>query len=230
MYYYKEEIFVKKLKLEAPLLIAQAGPLNGRQWLIQEKLLIGRDDSCDIVINDRQVSRRHAQIFLEGNKVSLRDLDSKNGTYKNGVLINCPVYLNEGDKIGIALVQRFLFLSSDATVTLEKPLWAGKERTGKLIIDVKTRSVWVGEKEIDPPLSVLQFQLLQMLYEKQGEVVSRERIVQTIWKEAGWNGITEQAIDALVRRLRYRLKKIDPHQKYIVTVRGFGFRLENPNY
>ncbi len=40
-------------------------------------------------------------------------------------------------------------------------------------------------------------------------------------------GISEQAIDALVRRLRDRIAAMDPDHAYIVTVRGHGFRLEN---
>ncbi|MFZ4813533.1 MAG: winged helix-turn-helix domain-containing protein, partial [Phototrophicaceae bacterium] len=38
-------------------------------------------------------------------------------------------------------------------------------------------------------------------------------------------GVSEQAIDALVRRLRDRLAEVDPDTQYIVTMRGHGFRL-----
>jgi DNA-binding response OmpR family regulator len=41
-------------------------------------------------------------------------------------------------------------------------------------------------------------------------------------------GVSEQAIDALVRRLRDRLAEVDPNGEYIVTVRGHGFRMDNP--
>ena len=41
-------------------------------------------------------------------------------------------------------------------------------------------------------------------------------------------GVSEQAIDALVRRLRDRLAEVDEGHQYIVTVRGHGFRLDNP--
>jgi DNA-binding response OmpR family regulator len=40
--------------------------------------------------------------------------------------------------------------------------------------------------------------------------------------------VSEQALDALVRRLRDRLAEIDPIHNYIITVRGHGLRLENP--
>ena len=42
-------------------------------------------------------------------------------------------------------------------------------------------------------------------------------------------GVSEQAIDALVRRLRDRLAEVDGSHQYIVTVRGHGFKLDNPS-
>jgi DNA-binding response OmpR family regulator len=53
--------------------------------------------------------------------------------------------------------------------------------------------------------------------------------VETVWPEAMGEGVSEQAIDALVRRLRDRLNEIDPEHQYVITVRGHGFRLENPD-
>ena len=40
--------------------------------------------------------------------------------------------------------------------------------------------------------------------------------------------IPEQALDALIRRLRDRLASVDPSHTYIITVRGHGLRLDNP--
>ena len=61
-----------------------------------------------------------------------------------------------------------------------------------------------------------------------GRVCSRESVVETVWPEAMGEGVSEQAIDALVRRLRDRLQESDPETQYVVTVRGHGFRLDNP--
>jgi DNA-binding response OmpR family regulator len=68
---------------------------------------------------------------------------------------------------------------------------------------------------------------LYVLYNQTGEVVSRSEIIDAVWGEAA-EGITEQALDALVRRLRDRLAELDPDREYIVTVRGHGLRLDNP--
>jgi hypothetical protein len=38
-----------------PSLVAQAGPLNGQRWILKGDILVGRDDSCHVVIQNRQV-------------------------------------------------------------------------------------------------------------------------------------------------------------------------------
>jgi DNA-binding response OmpR family regulator len=57
--------------------------------------------------------------------------------------------------------------------------------------------------------------------------VSREKLVDAIWGKDQSEGVSEQALDALIRRLRDRLSEIEPIHDYIVTVRGHGLRLDN---
>jgi DNA-binding winged helix-turn-helix (wHTH) protein len=66
------------------------------------------------------------------------------------------------------------------------------------------------------------------LYGQQGQVVSRQELIASVWKEEQAIDVSEQALDALVRRLRERLTAIDPTHHYIATVRGHGLRLDNP--
>jgi DNA-binding response OmpR family regulator len=40
--------------------------------------------------------------------------------------------------------------------------------------------------------------------------------------------VSDQALDALIRRLRERIAALDPEREYISTVRGHGIRLDNP--
>ena len=63
-------------------------------------IVIGRDLACDVVVDDPLASRRHAVIDLEQHAV-LRDLESFNGTYRNGQRITAPVALQDGDQIGV---------------------------------------------------------------------------------------------------------------------------------
>ena len=208
-----------------PLLIAQTGPLEGRRWKIKSTMILGRDPDCDIVVPLRQVSRHHTQIYPGPEGIYVEDLESKNGTYVNGKLILEVALLEDGDEMQISLAQHFIFLSSDATMPLEGlPLTMQQRR---LRVDTGSRRVWILNEEIEPPLSASQFNLLSLLFEQPGEVISRVELVRQVWGSAA-EGVTEQALDALVRRLRDRLAELDPQWEYIVTVRGHGLRLDNP--
>jgi DNA-binding winged helix-turn-helix (wHTH) protein len=215
---------------ETAVIIAQSGPLNNQRWSIVDNLTIGRDSVCEIVIPDRQVSRQHARFSIKSKGIFIEDLSSKNGTHCNGVLIKDPILLQDGDIIQIALTQDFLFLSSDATVPLELnlPSLTTKSTTGCLRLDKRSRRVWIKEKEVLPALSLSQFQLLSILYDQQGEVVARKDLITAVWQEEQAIEVSEQALDALIRRLRDRLLKIDPDHSYIITIRGHGLRLDNP--
>lgn len=209
---------------EYPLLIAGNGPLKGQRFILDRPLIIGREPSCDVVIADRQVSRFHARVSPLPEGVMLEDLGSKNGTHCNGNPIGGSVMLKDGDTIQIALAQQFVFLLSDATL----PLLEEAPRERRLRLDVRSRRVWVNNQVLEPPLSALQFHILQALYENEGQVVDRQELIVRAWgdKEAG--GVSDQALDALIRRLRDRLAAVDPSHAYIVTVRGHGLRLDNP--
>ncbi|RJP50408.1 MAG: FHA domain-containing protein [Anaerolineaceae bacterium] len=209
---------------EFPVLVAQDGPLNGQRWSLNHTLVVGRDPSCDIHVQDRQVSRFHARLTPTPEGVTLEDLGSKNGTNHNGVELSAPVMLQDGDLLGIALAQQFIFLTSDATM----PLAQGGTRSGRLLMDQKSRQVWVKQQQLAPPLSAQQFKLLWLIYEKQGQVISRSELVSVVWGEEQVAGVSDQALDALIRRLRDRLAVLDPSHQYINTVRGHGLRLDNP--
>ncbi len=209
---------------EHPLFIAGAGPLKGQRFVLDRPLVIGREPSCDIVITDRRVSRFHARVSPSPGGAMLEDLGSKNGTHRNGNRISSPVILKDGDTVQIALAQQFLFLLSDATL----PLLEEPPRGKRLRLDVRSRRVWVNNQALEPPLSALQFRILQILYENEGQVVDRQEIITRAWGEQEASSVSDQALDALIRRLRDRIATADPSHAYIITVRGHGLRLDNP--
>ena len=214
-----------------PSLIAQAGPLNGQRWILKGDVIVGRDDSCNVIIQNRQVSRYHARFVTLPHGVQLEDLGSKNGTHINGHEVVEPIILQDGDVIQIAFAQQFIYLSSDSTLPLELP----PEKPAEIVpvprllrLDKRSRRVWIGDEELLPPLSVSQYQLLELLFDNPGRVVSRAELVQAVWGKEDAIGISEQALDALVRRLRDRLASINSDHPFLITVRGHGLRMDNP--
>lgn len=206
----------------ALLLMVEGSSPGKRTFLEKPELLIGRDEQCDLVIADRRVSRQHARISLEGDGYILTDLGSRNGTFVNGRELDQPYALQDGDEIQLAYCCKLAFVAADATapVILE-------ERVHGLRMDMESKRVWVAGRELSPPLSLAQYRLLELLYQEPGRVCSRDEVVQAVWPEDDRDGISEQAIDALARRLRERLAEVDPNPRYVVTVRGHGFRLDN---
>jgi hypothetical protein len=65
-------------------------------------LVIGRSEECDIQLNDRSVSRKHARIEVRGNEYYVSDCDSSAGTFVNGLQIEEgeSVKLSTGDAVG----------------------------------------------------------------------------------------------------------------------------------
>ena len=214
---------------EHPVLVALHGPLEGRRWIVKGDIEIGRELGCTIPIEDRQVSRHHARLYISNGRCILEDLGSKNGTYHTGTQIETAVPLSDGDIIQVALIQKFAFYSSDATMPMDEVEPSRLPQSEGLLIDRKSRRVWVGNKELIPPLSAAQFRLMLCLYEQSGKVVSRNDLIQSIWQDEQAVGVSEQALDALIRRLRERIEEVDDTRQYIVTIRGHGIRLEvNP--
>jgi hypothetical protein len=77
-------------------------------WLVSEQAqirlrdgdnIVGRELPVDVWLDSGSVSRRHAQIVIESEKVSVEDLSSKNGTWINGQRIETRETLHNGDEI-----------------------------------------------------------------------------------------------------------------------------------
>ena len=78
----------------------RSGPSSGKEYILEKsELFVGRDLNNDIVINDPEVSRRHARFFLQGTFYVLEDLGSTNGTFINGQRLAAPYPLRPGDVI-----------------------------------------------------------------------------------------------------------------------------------
>ena len=208
----------------SPVLIAQSGPLRGQRWVLSETdLSIGRDSDCDIVVADSTVSRKHAIITKRDSDWIIEDM-SKNGTYVNDKVVRGSIKLNDGDFVSIATSVQIVFVGSDATV----PLDINDSQERRMELDVQSRRVWCAGNELLPLLSRPQYRLLVLLYGNIGDVCTRDEVVEAVWPDVLGEGVTEQSIDALVHRLRERLDVCDPEHQYVETVRGHGFRLNNP--
>lgn len=186
--------------------------------------MIGREEPADLVLPFLSVSRRHARLERRGSECWLADLGSRNGTFVNGRMLDpAPRRLHEGDVVvlGGTVTLRF----HDPSGTVETP------RVGLLRgiwINPETQEVWVDALRVDPPLSQPQWALLERLYRTPGQVVSRAEIVAAVWPQADPQGVSAEAVDGLVKRLRARLRQTQPQREYVEVLRSQGLRLVLP--
>ncbi|PYV37603.1 MAG: sigma-54-dependent Fis family transcriptional regulator [Acidobacteria bacterium] len=95
-----------------PKLVAIAGPSKGGTFMLtEEELLIGRDPTNQLSMEDSSVSWQHCLIKREAGQFSIKDLESRNGTFVNGVPLQ-ERSLEDGDQIKIGDCV-FLFLLHD---------------------------------------------------------------------------------------------------------------------
>jgi pSer/pThr/pTyr-binding forkhead associated (FHA) protein len=72
---------------------------DGRIFPIDKVVTIGRAPDCQVMVNERSVSRHHARVFCESEHYWLKDLESANGTTHNGKTVKLQM-LSDNDKIG----------------------------------------------------------------------------------------------------------------------------------
>jgi diguanylate cyclase (GGDEF)-like protein len=87
------------------------GPALGKKVVLEkDETWIGRGDSCEIVLEEDNVSRRHCSVLQKSDGVFVRDHGSTNGTWLNNVEIRGETPLRSGDLIKVgSVIFKFLF-------------------------------------------------------------------------------------------------------------------------
>ena len=97
---------------EQAYLIVISGPHVGKMFKVDaDEATLGRSSKADMHVNDVGISRQHAQLVAYGEDVFIDDMDSANGTYLNGNLVDRRQQLQDGDKItlGSTTILKFTY-------------------------------------------------------------------------------------------------------------------------
>jgi len=97
-------------------------------------------------------------------------------------------------------------------------------RLGDLEIDVSSMTVQVGGRNV--LTTVREFRLLEYLAAHRGRVLTRDQLLDAVWKETPF--VTPRSIDVYIRRLREKIEHDPRHPQYLKTLRGIGYRFEVP--
>ncbi|HTT23979.1 MAG TPA: response regulator transcription factor [Candidatus Sulfotelmatobacter sp.] len=97
-------------------------------------------------------------------------------------------------------------------------------RFGDLEIDVSSMTVQVGGHNV--LTTAREFRLLEYLASHRGRVLTRDQLLDAVWKETPF--VTPRSIDVYIRRLREKIERDPRHPQYLKTLRGIGYRFEVP--
>lgn len=91
-------------------LVIQSGKHKGRKIPLRAEgeFVIGRDPECDLRLGSTDVSRRHCSLALGRTGVTVRDLDSRNGTFIDGFLIQGSGLLRPGSVLKVGPMEFLL--------------------------------------------------------------------------------------------------------------------------
>jgi diguanylate cyclase (GGDEF)-like protein len=91
---------LRRARTQEPALITVQGDLPGHVFRLRAgRQLIGRRPECDVRLRERAVSGIHAEVIRVDDVVTIRDLESTNGTLVNGSRLRGPTVLNHGNLV-----------------------------------------------------------------------------------------------------------------------------------
>lgn len=99
------------------------------------------------------------------------------------------------------------------------------ENKGRFVYDESTNIIKRGEVIFSDDLTKGEFRLFRYLLQHVGEVIERETIISTVWKEdKSREGISDQAIDQLIFRLRRKIEDNPNNPQFLHTIKGRGVK------
>ena len=120
----EDEMNATRARLAPPKVVLRgvSGSYFGKIVPVRGRLVIGRGSECDLILDEPEMSRRHAVIENSGDGIYLRDLGSANGTFVNGVQVRDAV-LHPDDQIAFDQ-NRFLLEAPSLPMRTEVPALA----------------------------------------------------------------------------------------------------------
>lgn len=100
----------------------------------------------------------------------------------------------------------------------------GVVKIKELTINTNEAKVYKNENEII--LTAMEYRLLLILVNNRGKILSRSQLLQNIWDVAG-DYVEDNTLTVYIKRLRDKIEEEPTKPKYIKTVRGLGYVIEN---
>jgi DNA-binding response OmpR family regulator len=109
---------------------------------------------------------------------------------------------------------------------VQRQVAARRPIQGGLKLDLQSGEVWVDGRQI-PTLTNLEYRLLLLLYGRLGKICTKYEVVEAVWGEEYMDEVDDARIEKLISRLRQRIEPDAANPRYLITVRGRGYKLVN---
>lgn len=172
-------------------------------------------------ILSQQINSDNLEQFLLQQTTILSALKS----IKNALRPEEITALKEGEE-NVFLEKVGLLKGKDIQIPLLKVyLLSIQDEKEKIILDLGSQNILKGSVVLSDTLTRAELRLLRYLLEHEGEIVERDTIVKVVWGDVeSTEGVSEQAIDQLLFRLRHKLETDPAHPDLIQTVKGRGVK------
>ena len=95
----------------------------------------------------------------------------------------------------------------------------------KLTLDTERNEILKGEENLTEKLSPSEFRLLKFLLTNPGRVCEKDEIISNVWKDSKTiTGVTDQALDQIIYRLRKKIEEDPNNPRFIQTIKGRGYK------
>lgn len=216
---YLEKITEKKIKKE--ILLKIMGLTGGHGNLTRHAIeaVLGKDQVIDEDLEEFLLKQRPVRSALfaiwnclnpgEQNTISLLHF----GDIDTEFLENLG--LIKEDSLTIPLLRAYI----------KDSLRIQSENKGNFYYDEQTKEIKKGDVVVSDKLTSSEFKLLKFLISNVDVVIEREDVINAVWKDMqSTAGVTDQAIDQLILRLRKKVEKDPNSPEHILTIKGRGFR------
>jgi len=158
-----------------PVLLPRTGaPADARVRALRGELVLGRDRNCDVVLLEPTISRQHARLSFDGERLRVTDLGSSVGTFVNGERVSASD-LRLGDRVRLGQAEFEVGLDTSGTQPLELALLRSRpeESVRQLQTLLEVSRALAGATDLDHVLAVVLEAAARLLE------VDRARIVLT---------------------------------------------------
>jgi FHA domain len=192
---------------------------NLRIQIRKARFLIGRHESCDYVLDDARSSRQHCVIVRRGLEVQVEDLNSRNGTFINGVAIspNFATRVFHDDALVVGITQMRFSIRDDKTNQPQTPQSCG--------VKDPRQSDPLGEQHLDTLVAQLDAMLAELPPIKSNSVEStvtaeelqqaksqHQDAVSSSMQSTSASSLVDASKDDVVRKTAEASKAMEPRK------------------